>query len=175
LDYHLLKRVLLRENHMTPCYIIDIDGTVANIEHRLHYIEKSPKDWDAFFKACVYDKPIEPMFKMLHHLDLGKALNTKFIYVTGRPERSREDTMIWLTKPHNLGTDGSYWNLPYPKILYMRQEGDYREDCLVKKEILQRIREDGFEPILAFDDRTQVVKMWREEGIQCLQVADGNY
>lgn len=154
---------------MTPCYIVDIDGTVANIEHRLHFIEKSPKDWDAFFKACVHDKPIVAMCRLLCHLNGGIPINVRFIYVTGRPERSREDTFNWLINNHEA------WALPYPDKIYMRKDGDYREDYLVKKEILQFIRDDVFEPILAFDDRTQVVKMWREEGIQCLQVADGNY
>jgi predicted secreted acid phosphatase len=160
---------------MTPCYIVDIDGTVANIEHRLHFIQSNPKDWDAFFKACVNDKPIAPMFRLLHHTNFGSPRSTHFIYVTGRPEKSREDTMRWLAKPHILDVTETSWVLPHPDKLYMRKDGDRREDFMVKREILTQLRADGYEPILAFDDRTQVVKMWREEGIQCLQVADGNY
>jgi hypothetical protein len=34
---------------------------------------------------------------------------------------------------------------------------------------------DGYEPIMVFDDRNQVVKMWRERGIVCAQVAEGDF
>ncbi len=57
----------------------------------------------------------------------------------------------------------------------MRSEGDHRPDYKVKEELLGRILKDGFEPIMAFDDRDQVVKMWREAGVPCAQVADGNF
>jgi hypothetical protein len=29
--------------------LVDIDGTLADCTHRLHHIQKQPKDWDAFF------------------------------------------------------------------------------------------------------------------------------
>lgn len=33
----------------------------------------------------------------------------------------------------------------------------------------------GYEPIMAFDDRDRVVKMWRDAGIPCAQVAPGDF
>ena len=59
--------------------------------------------------------------------------------------------------------------------LYMRKEGDFRPDAKVKEELLNQIRSDGYEPILAFEDRQRVVDMWRRNGIQCCQVAPGDY
>lgn len=59
--------------------------------------------------------------------------------------------------------------------VYMRKDGDHRPDNEVKSELLARIRADGHDPIMAFDDRDQVVKMWRAAGIPCAQVADGNF
>lgn len=146
-------------------YIVDIDGTIANIEHRLHFINQDGElrkkpDWDGFFAACVDDKPIPHIIEMLRDINHG------FVFVTGRPERSRSDTERWLWKQPGM---------PAYQMLYMRKDGDHRPDHMVKLEILQQMRADGYEPILAFDDRTQVVKMWRENGIPCLQVADGNY
>ena len=43
------------------CFLIDIDGTVANGDHRLHHIQKEPKAWDDYFLACGSDSPIEHM------------------------------------------------------------------------------------------------------------------
>jgi len=45
----------------------------------------------------------------------------------------------------------------------------------VKREMLDRIRADGYNPIMAFEDRSRVVKMWREAGIPCAQVAEGDF
>jgi len=32
-------------------YVFDLDGTLANIDHRLHFIKTKPKNWPAFFEA----------------------------------------------------------------------------------------------------------------------------
>lgn len=144
----------------TPCYIFDIDGTLADLSHRLHHILETPKNWDAFFDACGEDKPIE------HVCGLARLLGQTgtLILVSGRSERCRFQTVTWLQK-HKIDCLG----------LYMRKNGDHRPDNIVKGEILDKILNDGFSPIMAFEDRDQVVKMWRERGIPCAQVAEGNF
>ena len=147
---------------MTEIIIFDIDGTLANIEHRLPLINGEGKsDWDAFHAACVDDAPISEMLMVAQVL-----LYTVFPIhlVTGRMEKSRADTTGWLTR-----------NLVEFNRLWMRADGDTRPDFEIKREILGQIRGLGFEPILVFDDRQQVVDMWREEGIRCCQVAKGDY
>jgi hypothetical protein len=57
----------------------------------------------------------------------------------------------------------------------MRRVGDRRPDYIVKAELLDQILRDGFSPSMAFDDRDQVVAMWRERGVPCAQVAPGNF
>jgi len=145
---------------MTRCYLFDIDGTIADLTHRLPHIQKMPKDWDAFFDACGDDTPIQ------HIIDLAFALcaYAPVVYVSGRSERVRESTARWLIK-HGLPTGQ----------IYMRRDGDYRPDHEIKVELLAQLRADGFEPIMAFDDRNQVVEMWRANGIPCAQVAAGNF
>lgn len=59
--------------------------------------------------------------------------------------------------------------------LRMRRAGDHRPDDIVKREILDQMRADGWRPVMAFDDRARVVKMWREAGIPCAQVAEGDF
>lgn len=58
--------------------------------------------------------------------------------------------------------------------LYMRPEGDKRKDSIIKYEILQNLIKENFIAYV-LDDRNQVVKMWREAGLRCLQVQEGNF
>lgn len=78
------------------CYLFDIDGTLADLTHRLHHIQPplmadghyGPKDWDAFFAACKDDKPI------LHICDLARTLSSyaPIVLVSGRSDRVRIET-----------------------------------------------------------------------------------
>lgn len=157
------------------CYLFDIDGTLADLTHRLHHIAgefdaqgmTKPKNWDAFYDACVDDKPIEHMLKVAFFL----GLDADIIFVSGRAERCREATMAWLKT--NLPTFD--WNATSERELYMRANGDHRPDDIVKGELLDKIIADGWRPIMAFDDRSRVVKMWRARGIPCAQVAEGEF
>ena len=143
------------------CYIFDIDGTLADCTHRIHHIEKHPKDWDSFFAASHADAPI------LHMIELYRLCATKYpvICVSGRSDTCRTRTEDWLVE--HCG------NLPW--ALYMRKTGDHRDDDIIKAELLAQLRGDGWIPVMVFDDRTRVVNMWREHGIPCLQVAHGDF
>ena len=71
------------------------------------------------------------------------------------------------------------WLMKYVTLqqhtLYMRPAGDYRPDFEIKLEMLDHMRKDGWNPVLAFDDRQQVVDMLRAEGIKVAQVAEGAF
>lgn len=142
--------------------LVDIDGTLADCTHRLHHIQKRPKDWDSFFAATADDRPIMPVIAMVSCMRAhpGHTL----IFCSGRPEKTREATVAWLRR-HGLPT----------KPLYMRADGDHQDDQHLKRQLLARIRADGFDPILAIDDRKRVVDMWRAEGLICAQVAEGDF
>jgi len=146
------------------CYLVDIDGTVADLMHRLHHLQTKPKNWRAFFAAMEQDKPIEHMRAIVSALSFLYGV----VYVSGRPERYRQVTQNWLrTYKFNLSL--------HDVKLYMRANDDYRDDTIVKRELLERIRDDGYFPQMAFDDRDRVVKMWRDAGIPCAQVAPGDF
>lgn len=142
-------------------YIFDIDGTLADLSHRLPFIQQTPKDWDGFFGACAADAPIIHMIKLAIDVSLAGA---NIIYVSGRSDQCREATEDWMRR-HAL---------PEGKV-YMRKAGDHRPDHQVKVELLEQLRADGHTPIMAFDDRNAVVKMWREIGVPCAQVAEGDF
>ena len=157
----------------------DIDGTLAKAGHRLHFIEKEPKDWDAFLSddQMAMDTAIPETWEILTGL-LGDR-HARIIFITGRPEKQRQATVMWLL------TDGckyrrrafTYWDnrLPGRPALYMRQDNDRRPSHIVKEEGLMRARADGFNPTLVFEDRKLDAEMWRRNGLLCCQVAEGNY
>lgn len=152
---------------MIPAYVFDLDGTLADCSHRLHHIQKQPKDWDAFFADVGNDAPIPHMVSLLMHLRFGKRSTTAYdiVLVSGRSDQCRAQTNAWISR--HLQMD----NPP----LFMRRAGDHRDDSIVKIEILANVRAAGFEPIMVFDDRDRVVAAWRAAGIPCAQVAPGDF
>jgi len=144
--------------------IFDIDGTLADVGHRVHHLD-GDKDWAAFFRDMQDDRPIEPiatLARLLHKAVEARHGLDAVLIVTARSDRAdwRQTTLDWL----------DVHDIPYDRI-YFRPEGDTRQDALVKSGILQRILDDGYEPVLVIDDRPQVVKMWRDHGITTLQCA----
>lgn len=144
-----------------PVVCFDIDGTIANIEHRRPFVQSKPRNWPAFEKAIPLDTRYDDIHRLYHIL----SETYDIVFASGRGEQSRGVTEEWLYKN---GFD--LW-----AKLYMRAAKDSRRDDIVKREILAQMRADGYEPWLVFDDRNQVVDMWRSEGIRCLQVQPGNF
>lgn len=140
-------------------WIFDMDGTLANTDHRKHFLEQRPKDWDGWHSRAHLDKPHNDIVELVvAGIELGYAI----VICSGRGEEQRELTESWLAANH-VRFDA----------LYMRRANDRRDDSIIKLELLERMREDGFNPVLAFDDRDRVVAAWRQAGIRCLQVAPG--
>lgn len=147
--------------------IFDMDGTLAHMHpERAAAIKGERKDWKKFFDpALVFgDTPNLPIISIFRDLRMA-AVGNRIIIATGRPEKLRETTAAWL---HN------YTNSD-PLPIYMRANGDFRADDIVKEEMLAKIRAHGFNPTIAFDDRDRVVAMWRRNGLTCLQVAEGDF
>jgi len=134
--------------------VFDIDGTVANLDHRLAFVRTKPKNWPAFNRSIHLDTPIQATIDVCKKYIADPT--THVIFASGRSDDTREVTTEWLDKHGMEGYDG----------FYMRKSGDYRCDSIVKREILDEIIKDfGRKPDMVFDDRPRVVKMWRAEGI----------
>jgi phosphoglycolate phosphatase-like HAD superfamily hydrolase len=151
-------------------YIFDLDGTICDVTHRLHFIQSPLHDWDAFFDACVDDKPIWEVISVARALN---AAGHKNIMVTGRSSAVQEQTTAWLKK-YRVPSNG----------LSMRAAGDHREDHIVKSEILDQLISANFfqsaqlpsmEIGGVFEDRQQVVDMYRARGLRVFQVAPGKF
>ena len=57
----------------------------------------------------------------------------------------------------------------------MRPEGDSRKDSIIKREIFDAEVRDRWRITGVFDDRQQVVRMWRQLGLTVFQVAEGDF
>jgi hypothetical protein len=153
-----------------PCIICDIDGTIANADHRLHLLPKMRDDgsyvpsgqaWKEFHEAAVDDTP---HLEIVHLANAVHASGVPVILCTGRGDETREQTIEWLSR------HGVRW-----LRLFMRPYKDNRPDNIVKSEMLDAILADGWKPLFVVEDRARVVQMWRERGVRCLQVCEGDY
>lgn len=151
-------------------YIIcDLDGTIADCSHRLHHIEKDPKDWGSFFAECEDDKPIESMVFLIDNFIQALLYQTlcdmpqvRVIYSTGRPERIRNKTRDWLRHEVNRF-------IPHEQLL-MRPDGDHRPAEVVK---LEQVAKAGIKPediLCVFDDDEKVCKAWKDLGVTVYKV-----
>lgn len=151
-------------NKFPECIIFDIDGTLANCDHRIHWVRSKPKNWPAFSRAMKDDTPNWDIIWLLQSVWMAGAT---ILIASGRSEDDRAVTEKWLNEVAKIPDK-------YTK-LYMRASKDYRSDDIVKSEILDQMRTDGYNPTMAIDDRQQVVDMWRRRGLRCLQVAPGDF
>lgn len=135
-------------------------------------------DWNKWYSLAEFDKPNVAVVRILGQLCmLGDLPNIHDVdkpeiwFFTGRPEEHRELTTTWLT----INTAIYREELIHGQLV-MRTTGDYRPDYIVKQEMVDRmLAEDRKRLVCVFDDRQQVVDMWRRNGIACLQVAPGNF
>ena len=149
--------------------IFDLDGTLALIDDRraLATKDNGKMNWDVFFDPSNIDLdlPNDPVIKMAQLLD---SQGFKIVIFSGRSKATKDVTKDWLNK----------FGVPF-NILKMRPTGNgfqFMPDDKLKKKWLDDIFGDNKDRILCvFDDRQKVVNMWRDNGIDCFQVADGNF
>lgn len=158
----------------------DIDGTIADLAHRRVYVASKPKNWPAFEKNMHLDAPIPHVIDAVRRMH---AAGWTVVMCTGRGAQNKDVTEQWL-KDNDVPYHAIYTRPLYeidpetgsPKLTKKNKaQRDYRRDDIVKAELLAQARADGYDPDVVFDDRDQVVAMWRVEGVPCVQVAEGNF
>ena len=126
--------------------ICDIDGTVANNDHRQHFLE-GKKDWDGFFSNLINDKPIHQIINKVKDLE---SQGNKIAFLTGRPERYRAETKRWLD---------IYFSFEY--LLLMRKDNDRRDKQKIKLEIF----ENNFttdQITICFENDLGLIELWKK-------------
>ena len=136
-----------------PYAVIDIDGVLADTSHRMHFLERGRKNWNAFFAAAPQDPPLPEGVEVAQTL----ARDHDVAYVTGRPSRYRSDTLSWL--------DGH--GLP-PGLLIMRAAGDRRPAELTKLAAIRRLA--AARPVaVVVDDDQDVCAAARQAGFNVFE------
>lgn len=172
--------------------IFDLDGTLALIDHRLHHVQRQPydcpdckmvkpgepfdckrcqntrrlvkqpsaTDWRLFYAACDNDTPNEWV------IELTRLYSEHYnvVILSGRSEEVFSKTVQWLDD-HRVHYD----------TLLMRPQQDTSPDGELKSRWLEELGLAPERVAAVFDDRDKMVKMWREKGYRCAQVAPGNF
>lgn len=139
--------------------ICDLDGTLCNIEHRLHYVRgPGKKNWKAFFEGLRDDSPNQWCKEILE--DSIRPV----VLCSGRHDTYWQLTTNWL----------SSWGINYHE-LFMRYRDDFRQDYIAKEILLDFEILTRYTPYYVIDDRKQVVDMWRKRGYTVLQCAEGDF
>lgn len=139
---------------MKKIILCDIDGTIANNDHRQHFLE-GKKDWDGFFSELIKDEPIFPIInKVIEEHEAGKDI----IFLTGRPERYRYSTLLWLKE---------YFQFEFK--LLMRMDNDQRNKLIVKTEIFKNHIDISLVDYIIDNDQ-DLIDMWCERGIKTVKV-----
>lgn len=154
--------------------IVDLDGTVA-----LH--NRSPYDYDMLHT----DDPYEAVVRCVKN-EYGEGNYTHILFTSGRPDSHYVETVHWLEKHMQIYPRIPEWRDSDGKRragrngmervqLFMRKAEDKRMDAIVKYEIFDEKIRNNYNILYAFDDRDQVVDLWRSIEIPTFQVNYGAF
>ena len=132
--------------------MIDIDGVLADVRHRLHFVLEEPKNWGGFFAAARHDPPLSAGIETVRRL----SEVFRIVYLSGRPEHCRKDTLDWFRR----------FALPEGE-LHLRPHGDHRPARLMKVEALDRLSREAPVAVLVDDDE-EVCAAARKAGYDVL-------
>ena len=152
---------------MNKIVIFDLDGTLADITARRNLSTKDngKMDWDVFFdrdniKLDVPNQKVVDMARMINMTD-----RYQIFILSGRSKSTYRTTQQWLIQN----------DIPFDDLI-MRptdKHHHYMKDSDLKQMWLDDIGVNNV--AMVFDDRQQVVDMWRKNGLTCFQVADGDF
>lgn len=143
-----------RNENLPDAMIVDIDGTVAQMNGR------GPFDW----ARVGEDSPRKIVMEIVQCK--WKSTSSSVIFMSGRDSCCRPATEAWLIEHFGSGTEIR---------LFMRPEGDSRKDAIVKRELYERHVKGKYNVVALFDDRPQMIRCWQELGFgdRIFNVGDG--
>jgi hydroxymethylpyrimidine pyrophosphatase-like HAD family hydrolase len=139
---------------MSKIVLCDIDGTVANNDHRQHLL-KEFKDWDKFFLELKNDHPI---FSIIDIVQRYYDDNKNICFITGRPERYRAETKEWLEQ---------FFKFQFQLI--MRKDGDARNKVEIKKELFHT-NFNSQEILISIENDKLLCELWSSLGLEVIDV-----
>lgn len=142
MNEYLGRKTYVPNVQKPKAFIVDVDGTVADMEGI-----RKPFEWD----KVHLDKPRESVIAMVSGL---ASRGYKIIFLSGRDGVCYVDTMSWLKEYYG-----------HFEMLLMREADDWRKDFVIKEELFWSIADD-YNIVGAIDDRHQVLRLWEELGIK---------
>lgn len=142
--------------------IVDIDGTLA------HMTGRSPYDYSQVHTDVVDDHVRWLVNRLWGYFPPGSDI--EILIVSGRDDECRESTEKWL-RENGIAFDA----------LYMRptgavdNHGNKLPDYVVKHDLFNQHIRGKYNVRFVLDDRDQVVNLWRQLGLKCLQVQPGDF
>lgn len=144
--------------------LCDLDGTLADITHRLMFAHGETKNWGEFFARISQDKLREDVADMVAEY---ARQGFDIIFLSARPDTYKKQTLAWII--HHM--EG---RLPNGFLtIIMRRGNDKRPDVEVKKDLLDLHFPDKSLIHMVIDDRPSVIRMWRENGLPVTDVGKG--
>jgi hypothetical protein len=143
-----------------PAVVFDVDGVLSDAAGRQHFLEAPRRDWTAFFDACGDDPVVEEVARVLELLDPALTV----VLLTARPLRVQPQTLAWLRRY------AIRWDL-----LVMRPAGRQLPSLEYKRQAIGRLRDQGLDLRLAFEDDRRNVDMFHAEGVPCVYIHSGYY
>ena len=136
--------------------IFDLDGTLFDNRHRVHLAAN--KQWDEYLAEVKNDELIIPIADFLkEHQTEGKLI----LIWSARCESTKDITESMLRE------GGITWD-----SLMLRPIGDYRSDVVIKEQqyVSYHKANPEVEIVHAYDDRPNILALWRQYGISTTQV-----
>lgn len=159
----------VQDSSLPKAIMCDLDGTLALIDGR------SPYD------ATDCDIKDKPNWAVIHNVVAMHAQGHKVIFMSGREDKYRPETIRFIEKyvlePFSAeGVAGGTIGKPISYELHMRPTNDQRKDSIVKRELFDAHVAGKYFVTCVYDDRDQVVEMWRNElMLTVMQVAYGDF
>lgn len=162
--------------------IFDLDGTLALDDHRLHFLNKKPKQWENYFERCDRDpvnsrinNVLHALAKDKHHVEIwtGRSRGPKDVWFHKTLEWLQSQARIRIrTCAYAVGMPEDY---TYIEDLKMRPFKDYRSSVSLKGKWLKEAAKKGTRPDLVFEDMEKMVEFFRSEKITCVQVQERSW
>jgi predicted kinase len=139
------------------CIVVDVDGTIA-IKGDRDIFDYTKVDLDTPNNIVI--QTVKAFVEKYRSVD-----GCELIVMSGREDSCDKITHEWVMKHVGI----------LPAGLFMRETGDRRPDNLVKQDLYDNNIKGKYNVLAVFDDRDQVVRMWRDNGLTVFQVAEGNF
>jgi hypothetical protein len=140
----------------------DVDGTL------LHMKDRGPFD-----EHLVLNDYADPAVREMYRS--AKALGHHMIVMSGRTDGCWDDTKTSLQREIDPHFDPRDERSRTHLIMRRTVEDRGRPDDDVKYDLFMANVAKRFNVLYVVDDRDKVVKMWREIGLTCAQVAYGDF